>query len=457
MDLDARLEKVAVLGAAGKMGSGIALLLANEMAARKLMPENAKRTYSLHVVDVSEAALSGLIGYLRAQLVKYAEKGIVGLRSAYAGREDLVENYDVIAAFVDEAMSCVRPSTSPESAAGARLIFEAIIENKDIKVDVFRRLDALCPDAYYLTNTSSIPIAVLDEGANLGGRIVGYHFYNPPAVQKLLELIATKRTRPELVSLAVELAGRLRKKVFRANDIAGFIGNGHFMRDIVHATGEVTRLTGELGETGAIYAMNRVSQDFLIRPMGIFQLIDYVGVDVCRFIMQVMTERTPGLTLKDELLERMAAAGVLGGQYADGSQKDGILKYEKGKPAGVYDLAKKGYRLFSDGDWTAKADAKLGPLPAGHAPWRALLVDPKKDEKLRAYFAALAAAGTPGAVLAAAYLARAKEIGERLVADGVANSADDVNGVMTNGFYHLYGPINEYARPSAGKSAGGTR
>jgi hypothetical protein len=153
----------------------------------------------------------------------------------------------------------------------------------------------------------------------------------------------------------------------------------------------------------------------------------------------------------------MAAAGVLGGQYADGSQKDGVLKYEKGRPTGVYDLEKKGYRLFSDGDWTAKADAALGPLPAGHAPWRALLSDPKKDERLRAYFGALAAARTRGAVLASAYLARAREIGERLVADGVANSADDVNGVMTNGFYHLYGPINEYARPSAGKSAGGSR
>ena len=176
MDLDARLEKVAVLGAAGKMGSGIALLLANEMAGRKLMPENAKRVYSLHVIDVSEAALSGLIGYLRAQLVKYAEKGIVALRAAYAGREDLVENYDVIAAFVDEAMSVVRPTTRLESAAGSRLVFEAIVENKDVKIDVFRRLDALCPDAYYLTNTSSIPISVLDEGANLGGRIVGYHF-----------------------------------------------------------------------------------------------------------------------------------------------------------------------------------------------------------------------------------------------------------------------------------------
>jgi 3-hydroxyacyl-CoA dehydrogenase len=445
VDLDARLENVAVLGAAGKMGSGIALLLATEMTMQKLDPRNEKRSYCLHMIDMNEEALSGLLSYLRAQLVKVAEKSIVGLREAYAGREDLVENYDIIAAFVDDAMSLARPSTKLESVAGSHLVFEAIIENKGIKIDVFKKLDAICPGAYYLTNTSSIPITVLDEGARLGGRIIGYHFYNPPAVQKLLELISSKSTLADVVKTGTELAGRLRKKVFRANDIAGFIGNGHFMRDILHATGEVKRLSGDLGETGAIYAMNRVSQDYLIRPMGIFQLIDYVGVDVCRFIMAVMTEHTPGTTLTDDLLDRMAKAGVMGGQYADGSQKDGIVKYEKGRPVGIYDLAKNGYRLFSDGDWTAKVDAKLGALPQGHAPWRTLLSDPKKEEKLDAYFGNLASSDTLGARLARAYLARAKEIAEKLVSDGVANSPDDVNGVMTNGFFHLYGPINTYA------------
>lgn len=449
MDLDARLEKVAVLGAAGKMGSGIALLLATEMAMQKLDPRNSGRSYRLHLIDVSEEALSGLLGYLRDQLTKAGEKSIVALRAAYAGREDLVENYDVIAAFVDGAMSFVRPSVKLESVAGSHLVFEAIIENKDIKIDVLRELDAICPDAYYLTNTSSIPITVLDEGADLGGRIIGYHFYNPPAVQKLLELISSKKTLPEIVETGTELAGRLRKKVFLANDIAGFIGNGHFMRDILHATQEVRKLAADFGETGAIYAMNRVSQDYLVRPMGIFQLIDYVGVDVCRFIMAVMTEHIAGETLKDDLLDRMAAAGVTGGQYADGSQKDGIVKYEKGRPAGIYDLGKRAYRLFSDGDWTAKVDAKLGDLPQGHAPWRALLGDPKKDEKLGAYFANLASADTMGARLAREYLVRSKGIAEKLVADGVANSPEDVNGVMTNGFYHLYGPINQYAALAA--------
>jgi 3-hydroxyacyl-CoA dehydrogenase len=456
MDLDARLEKVTVLGAAGKMGSGIVLLLATEMAKQKLKPENKGKSYVLHAIDVSEDALSGLLSYLRAQLTKVAEKSIVEMRGTYADRADLVENYDIIAAFVEDALSVLRPSTSLESVAGSRLVFEAIIEDEKIKIDVLSKVDALCPDAYYLTNTSSIPIGILDEGVGLGGRIVGYHFYNPPAVQRLLELITTKSTKPAVAELGKELAKRLRKKVFPANDIAGFIGNGHFMRDILHATAEVKRLSSEMSVVEAIYVMNRVSQDLLVRPMGIFQLIDYVGVDVCRFIMTVMTEHISGETLKDDLLERMADAGVMGGQFASGAQKDGVLKYEKGRPAGVYDLAKGGYALFAEGDWTKKLDEKLGAMPDGHAPWRALLMDAKKGEKLAAYFGNLATSDTFGAVLARAYLVRSQEIGSKLVEDGVANSEDDVNGVLVNGFYHLYGPINEYVDLMVDK-VGGTR
>ena len=84
MDLNARLENVTVLGAAGKMGSGIVLLLATEMAKQKLKPENKGRAYALHAIDVSEEALSGLLSYLRAQLTKVAEKSIVEMRGAYA-------------------------------------------------------------------------------------------------------------------------------------------------------------------------------------------------------------------------------------------------------------------------------------------------------------------------------------------------------------------------------------
>jgi 3-hydroxyacyl-CoA dehydrogenase len=299
-------------------------------------------------------------------------------------------------------------------------------------------------EPFYLTNTSSIPIGVLDQGAKLGGRIIGYHFYNPPAVQKLVELIAPATTRPEVKEVSLELAKRLRKTIVPANDVAGFIGNGHFMRDILHAASAVEKLESQFGEPGAIYVMNRVSQDFLLRPMGIFQLVDYVGVEVCQLIMSVMSEHIKGETLRSALIDRMVEKHVIGGQNPDGSQKDGFLKYERGRPVGVYDLKKPGYVLFEEDAWGRGLDEKIGALPPGHSPWKALLGDTKREEKLKSYFANLATCQTLGCTLAQAYMRRSKEIGEHLVSMRVANSPQDVNNVLTNGFFHLYGPVNDY-------------
>jgi 3-hydroxyacyl-CoA dehydrogenase len=140
-------------------------------------------------------------------------------------------------------MSVLRPSTEMNATAEAKLIFEAVFEDEKLKIDLLGKARTIAdPDAWYLTNTSSIPIGGLDQKLELGGRIVGYHFYNPPAVQKLLELITSENTLPELEKAGAALAKRLGKKVFPANDIAGFIGNGHFMRDGLHAIAEADRL-----------------------------------------------------------------------------------------------------------------------------------------------------------------------------------------------------------------------
>jgi 3-hydroxyacyl-CoA dehydrogenase len=298
-------------------------------------------------------------------------------------------------------------------------------------------------DALYLTNTSSIPIGYLDEKAGLGGRLIGYHFYNPPVVQRLVEVITARSTIDELKAVAKDLGKRLRKKLVPANDITGFIGNGHFMRDGLHAISEVDRLKGKFRFTGAVYVMNRISQDFLVRPMGIFQLIDYVGIDVFQCILKVMRTHLGDSTLRSRLVDKMVKYGVLGGQYADGSQKDGFLKYEKNRPVGIYDVRKKEYFLISE-EWKKRIDKKIGPLPDGYAPWRALLMDTKKDEKLKAYFDRLKTMDTLGAELAIEFLKKTKSIGQSLVDSGVANSVDDVNAVLMNGFFWLYGPINEY-------------
>lgn len=443
MEFDKRLENVTVIGAAGKMGSGIAALIGQEMAKLKLKPENKDKIFRLNLIDVSESALDGLRRYLRTISTKASEKSIVMLRDVYKDRADLIENWQVINEFTNEILSVMQFGTSINMAKDAKIVFEAIVEDKEIKIKVYRELNDLCSDeTFYLTNTSSIPITILDEQAGLGGRIMGYHFYNPPVVQRLVEVITGKNTKPELVEFGTELGKRLRKKLVPANDIAGFIGNGHFMRDGLFALQKVEEMKETYTLPGAIYIMNKVSQDFLVRPMGIFQLIDYVGIDVFQCILKVMKEHLGDETLNSDLVNQYVEKGILGGQRPDGSQKDGFLKYEKSRPVGVYDPNKGDYRLYEG--WKDELDKKVGNPPEGFSPWRVLLRDAKKEDKLSTYFSNLKKDESQGSDIARAYLLRTKEIAEGLVNQGVANTPDDINAVLTNGFFWLYGPINNY-------------
>jgi 3-hydroxyacyl-CoA dehydrogenase len=438
-----RLENVAVLGAAGKMGSGIVLLTAMEMADLKLESGPAAKDYVLQAIDVSPQGLSGLLKYLRDQVLRAAEKKVGGLRKAFEGRPDLVENEDVVRQYVEDVLSLVRPTTKIEAAYDAGIVFEAVSENPELKVRLLSQIKAHnTKNALFLTNTSSIPISELNDKVKLDGRIIGFHFYNPPAVQKLVEIIRAEATVPDLADFATQFAKKLRKAVVPSHDVAGFIGNGHFMRDALHAIAEAEKLTADMSLVEAVYVVNKVSQDFLIRPMGIFQLIDYVGVDVCQYILKVMNDRTPGAKLHSALLDRVAALGVLGGQFADGSQKDGFLKYEKGRPAGVFDPDKKAY--VPAAEIAARRDEKLGPQPAQAKPWKQVISLADKAAFLDGYFKELREMTTPGAALARAYGRRSKDIGLGLVKDRVAARDEDVNTVLLTGFYHAYGPINHY-------------
>jgi 3-hydroxyacyl-CoA dehydrogenase len=442
MNYEERLQNVTILGAAGKMGSGILLLTALEMADLSLKPGNRNKAFALNAVDVSNEALAGVMKYLRAQVLKMAEKKTVSLRKVYADRADLIENYDIVGQYVDDVMNLVHPTTRLEAAYDSTMIFEAIKEDPELKVKIFTTVRENNPnDPWYFTNTSSIPITELDEKAMLNGRIVGFHFYNPPAVQKLVELIRSKHTSEEVVEFAKQYAKNLRKVVVPANDFAGFIGNGHFMRDILHATLEVEKLMAKLSFTEAIYAVNRISQDYLIRPMGIFQLIDYVGIDVCSYIMSVMNPYLKEENLYSPMLDNMLTLGVKGGQFSDGSQKDGFLKYEKGKPVAVFDPETKTYIPVSG--LQKNVDAVLGAAPP-FQPWKSVIGSPAKEELLRNYFRNLKTNGSLGAELAKIYAARSKEIGQHLVRTGVALNENDVNTVLLTGFYHAYGPINDY-------------
>jgi 3-hydroxyacyl-CoA dehydrogenase len=443
MNYDSRLENVTVLGAAGKMGSGILLLTSMEMYDVSKKPENKDNHYVLYALDISQKALSGLMKYIQDQLVKQAERKINALRAIYKDRADLAYNSEIIAEYVKDVMNMIRPVTTLESAYESHIIFEAASENPDLKIKMFSQIKQNSKvDPWFFTNTSSIPITYLDENAKLDGNVLGVHFYNPPAVQKLVEVIKCDKAKPELSDFVTTLIKNMRKIEVPSYDKAGFIGNGHFMRDALHGMATMESLKKDMSFAEAVYSINKVSQDFMIRPMGIFQLIDYVGIDVCQFIMKVMRPHVTDEVIHSPLLDTMMEIGVKGGQNHDGSQKDGFLKYEKGRIAAIWDLDKKQYVKIED--IAAKCDEKLGALPKGHMPWKAVVGNPAKDQIFTDYFAAMKNESNMGSKLAYDYLKRSKQIGEKLVSDKVAFKPEDVNTVLLTGFFHAYGPINNY-------------
>lgn len=445
MTYEERLQNVSVLGAAGKMGSGILLLTAVEMADLSLLPENKGKSFVLNAIDVSPEGLSGLMKYLRAQIRKVAEKKAVWLRKVYADRDDLIENYDIIDEYIFDVLNVVRPVTSMAAAYNSNLIFEAVSENRALKVELLSDIDKNNENnPWYFTNTSSVPIGLIESEAKLDGRVIGFHFYNPPAVQRLVELIKTGNTKDEVVEFAHQYAKKLRKIIVPSNDFAGFIGNGHFMRDALHGMKEAEALATEknIPLYKAIYMINKVTQDYLVRPMGIFQLVDYVGIDVVQFILNVMNPFVTDEDLHSDLLDKMITQGVKGGQKSSGAQKDGFLKYKGARVTSIWDTHK---QTYVDIDWFKdECDEMLGDLPDSVIAWKSILRNKKKNDLLAAFFNDLKASDTLGAVTAVNYGRRSKAIGEKLVADEVANEIDHVNTVMLTGFFHAYGPVNNF-------------
>lgn len=426
--MDLSRKQVVVLGAAGKMGSGIALLLLQKMASMK---ESV-----LTLLDVNSKGFISLKKYLREHLQRYAERNINHLRKQYQDVPGLIDNEEMIRTFVEEGMDRIRFVTSIEECHGAQMIFEAIIENEDVKTDILARLDAIADDeAIYFSNTSSIPIHVLEEKTGIKGRMIGFHFYNPPAVQRLLELIIPEGAKKEAIESVLEIGSLLNKTLIYSQDIAGFIGNGHFIREISEACTQVEQLKEEMALTEAICTVNAVTKDFLVRPMGLFQLIDYVGIDVVQHIMNIMGKYLPGQIFNTSLIDAMVSRGVKGGQNGDGSQKEGFFSYEKGKPVKVYDLEKGHYIPYI-------VSGEYRELPKGHETWKVLSTDKEREKKLACYFTGLLDAKTKGAKLAVHFLENSRSIADKLVEDSVALSIEDIDTVLKDGFFHLYG-VNE--------------
>lgn len=445
--LDELLKNTTVLGAAGKMGRGIAFLLLEEIVrleAEKTGDVGSGK-YRLLLIDSQHDALEALRDYLEKLLWKSAEKNIVKLRQYFSNNAQLVSNEEIVRYYVQKGMRICHFDLELSWAKDSRLVFEAIVEDLELKAKVLSQMGKICSNkTYFFTNTSSIPISEIDKAAHLEHRIIGFHFYNPPPIQKLVELITNSETNPELVALAKELGKRLKKLLIHSNDVAGFIGNGHFMRDLLFACDKVEEFKKNHTQEEAIYIVNKITQDYLLRPMGIFQLADYVGIDVCQKILHVMSSRIPHERLHHPLIDKMLQAGVKGGQYSDGTQKDGFFHYQDGVLQGVYSFEERRYKALNSQNWVAKCEKELGPLPQGHIPWKKLLNDRAKDERLKAYFGNLFQENSLGANFAKNYLLHSRDIANTLVKSGIAEKIEDVNSVLQNGFFHLYGAQNTY-------------
>jgi len=242
-----RFEHVLVVGA-GQMGGGIAQVIAG-----------SGRRVSLY--DEQPGATDRALETIRRSLEKFAEKGGPAPDNVLA-----------------------RVSVADEIVP-ADLMVEAVVEDADVKLDVFRRADAtLPPEAVLASNTSSIPISSLAAGTQRPDRVIGMHFFNPVAVLKLVEVVRGRDTSDETARAIVELAKELGKVPAEANDFPGFVSNRILMPFINEA---VWALHDGVAEAEAIDTIAKLG---FAHPIGPLALADLIGLDTCVAIMEVLQE-----------------------------------------------------------------------------------------------------------------------------------------------------------------------
>ena len=241
------LEHVLVVGA-GQMGGGIAQVVAA-----------SGRRVSLH--DEAPGAVDRALGTMRKSLGKLAEKGGA-------------DPDDVLARVV-----------AVDDLVPADLLIEAVVEDADVKTEIFRRADAVLPaHAILASNTSSIPIATLAAATARPDKVIGMHFFNPVPVLKLVEVIRAVQTSDETAAAIVALAEELGKTPAQANDFPGFVSNRILMPFLNEAA---YALMEGVAEAEAIDTIAKLG---FAHPIGPLALADLIGLDTCVSIMEVLHE-----------------------------------------------------------------------------------------------------------------------------------------------------------------------
>jgi len=271
------IQRAAVLGA-GTMGHGIAQVLA--------MAGIEARMY-----DVSDEFLERGLGRLRANLDKGVDKGKVTpeQRDAVLGR--LVAAPDLDAA-----------------AGESDLIVEAAPESLELKRQIFARIDAAAPaHAILASNTSSLPITKIAEATQRPDKVLGMHFFNPVPIMKLVEVIRGLATSEETTQRTLDLARAMGKSPVPANDRAGFVSNRVLMPMINEAI--YTLYEG----VGSVQGIDTAMKLGTRHPMGPLELADFIGLDVCLAIMNMLHEGLADTKYRPcPLLVKYVEAGWLG-------------------------------------------------------------------------------------------------------------------------------------------------
>ena len=278
------MKKIAVIGA-GTMGNGIAHTF-------------AQKNYQVTLIDVSEQSLEKALSTISKNLDRMVSK-------------DKISESEK-----SQTLANIQTSTeiNKDVLSGTDLVVEAATENLDIKLQIFENLDSLCPDKTILaSNTSSILISTIASATNRADKVIGMHFMNPVPIMKLVEVIKSKETSSQVVSTIMELSKNLGKVPVEVNDAPGFVANRILMpmiNEAIHTLNE---------DISSIEGIDTVMILGMSHPMGPLFLADFIGLDVCLSILNVLYEGFNDVKYKPcSLLEELVKNGKLGVKSGEG-------------------------------------------------------------------------------------------------------------------------------------------
>ena len=280
-----QIKKIGVIGA-GTMGNGIAQVF-------------TQSGFDVHLVDAAAPALDRARTTIEKSLGKFVEKGKLKAEDR------------------DAALARLSTGTDIQELADVDYVVEAIIEDAKVKCELFGMLDSITRrDVILSSNTSSISITVLGAATKRPDKVLGMHFMNPVPLMTLVELIRGQATSTESMTIATDLCARLGKTALEAADYPGFIANRILMPMINEA---IYALMEGVGTPEAIDGVMKLGMN---HPMGPLTLADFIGLDVCLAILNVLHEGLGDPKYRPcPLLKRMVAAGHLGRKSGQGFYK----------------------------------------------------------------------------------------------------------------------------------------